>query len=81
MVNIQKVCIDCNGLGTLPASDVNGTLIQCGACAGEGVVPWGKLDIGLEEKFDSIDEKFDSLDIQLSSLESKVDGLIALLET
>lgn len=56
MAEVKKNCRECRGEGATAQSDVDGTLVPCGACNGTGKKTWGEI-ADISDKLDAIMDK------------------------
>jgi len=58
MARSGKLCPNCRGVGAIPTSDIDPTLIACVPCEGTGYEKWGMVDTSdIEDKLNDIMDK------------------------
>lgn len=69
MVKLGKRCNDCQGVGTVPASDGDPSPQLCIPCEGTGYERWGEIDLSdLITKLDALQADMDIIKPQIQAL-------------
>lgn len=69
MTELGILCSRCQGIGTVPTSDIDSTPLPCAACNSTGYAKWGTVDISdLETKLDVLQADMDIIKPQIQAL-------------